>query len=439
VWRLLTRLTIYIILMTKNLVFNKQIGLAVGMIVFVVAAVIGGTGAFFSDTETSSNNVFTAGDVTLTLGTLTHTYLADGTPLDPIANYVNIDGNTKSFQFSDLKPLDWGSMNGILTNGGNPAFVCARVVAPSTATVSPFEDMLKFRVNNGLGLSVAQTLNLTGLNQWFSLNPLAPALAMASGQALPSSVQYCFGKFEAGTPGDCVIDPAVTDYNLAQGQTLRLDIEYYAVQQRNNGDFTCADMNPVPQWTDAGTRTGGLTDFIEDGANGTVLRLTTINDVDSRVRWTNMNLNYDLSTFAGVTYESKQVSAIDTVNGNASMRLFVDLDGNTLTADVREITYEPYYNIAAHNSLGPVAIVSNTWQTWYTTLADGKFWASGGFLGSVGGGGDYASNFTLAQVLAAHPSAKVVGISLGMGTNNVGQVVHVDNLVVNGASLSLEN
>lgn len=44
---------------------NKQILLAVGMILFVAAVVVQGTGAFFTDSETSDVNVFTSGTLEL--------------------------------------------------------------------------------------------------------------------------------------------------------------------------------------------------------------------------------------------------------------------------------------------------------------------------------------------------------------------------------------
>lgn len=42
------------------------------MIVFAAAIVAGGTGAFFSDTETSTGNVFTAGAIDLTVDSEAH-------------------------------------------------------------------------------------------------------------------------------------------------------------------------------------------------------------------------------------------------------------------------------------------------------------------------------------------------------------------------------
>ena len=50
----------------------KAIVTSLGMIVFVAAVVVGGTGAFFNDTETSTANVFTAGALDLKIDSVAH-------------------------------------------------------------------------------------------------------------------------------------------------------------------------------------------------------------------------------------------------------------------------------------------------------------------------------------------------------------------------------
>lgn len=57
--------------MTKSISYTKLI-LSVGMIVFVAALAVAGTGAFFNDTETSSGNTFTAGALDLTVDSVGH-------------------------------------------------------------------------------------------------------------------------------------------------------------------------------------------------------------------------------------------------------------------------------------------------------------------------------------------------------------------------------
>ena len=49
----------------QNILSMQRILLALGVIVFVGAAVASATGAFFNDTETSTGNIFVAGAQTL--------------------------------------------------------------------------------------------------------------------------------------------------------------------------------------------------------------------------------------------------------------------------------------------------------------------------------------------------------------------------------------
>lgn len=389
------------------------------------------------------------------------------------------------FNYSDIKPGDTGENTLSITVKDNDAYVCMHIgnMQDSDNDMTEPEGEVDLDLASG---ELAENLHFTawldqgtilgfgqpedegeGDNKWqgaqaepllFS-NESGPASDVLGGKTYTLAdansvfdpfaggithyigLQWCAGTMTIA--GDAISCNGASMGNEAQTDSLTADIHFYAEQSRNNPNFSCANVvwptPPEPIWTNEGTITGGNVSFVDEDPRGTVLQLTTIDDNDSRVRWVNDNLNHVLATFSGVSFDSKQVAAIDPVNGNASMRLFVDLDGDINTPDVQEITYEPYYNIAAHNPLNDASILANTWQTWNTTLANGKFWANEGFLGSTPGGGAYATNFTLAQVNSAYPSARIVGISLGMGTYNRGQVVLVDNLIVNGSPLSLEN
>lgn len=216
---------------------------SVGVIVFVGAVVAGATGAFFSDTETSIGNVFTAGSVSLDLTAINHTY-KDGNAGDPTGFGLNTPqpGTGPSFTFTDLKPLDWGTITGTLKNGANDTFVCTRITGVSEQ--SPFRNMLKFRTGTGPGGSFGDIVDAVSINEWFS--PTPPALALTSLPMLAEQsesvpLQYCFGTFIPG--GGCELDPAVVDYNAAQNQLLSVSLEYFAIQQRNNEDFSCNDLN----------------------------------------------------------------------------------------------------------------------------------------------------------------------------------------------------
>lgn len=60
-------------------ILNARILASLGMIVFVAAIAAGATGAFFSDTETSTGNTFTAGDIDLQIDNESYT-VATSTP-----------------------------------------------------------------------------------------------------------------------------------------------------------------------------------------------------------------------------------------------------------------------------------------------------------------------------------------------------------------------
>jgi predicted ribosomally synthesized peptide with SipW-like signal peptide len=225
------------------------------MLVFMAAIVAGGTGAFFSDTETSVGNVFTAGSVSIDLQSITHDYYGDDNDIP--ANYFETGtaGTVPFFSFGDLKPGDTGEITSVLANGANDALFCARTVAV-TGNDSDLADLLYFRVNTGDGLPASTTYQPLALGQWFSLdpadaaNPGGGALAVDANTTTDLELEYCFGTFVNGTTGlaGCEVqnpgDPAV--WNDAQNDEITLTTEYYAVQARNNGGFACGDLNPTP-------------------------------------------------------------------------------------------------------------------------------------------------------------------------------------------------
>jgi predicted ribosomally synthesized peptide with SipW-like signal peptide len=131
----------------------KKIITSIGMIVFVGALIVGGTGAFFSDTETSTGNVFTAGAIDLRVDSEQHynnmvcTEVTAGvfqwkpevgfTPLPghyPVPNSTcdgtwaatNL-GAHKFFNFDDIKPGDEGENTISLHVSSNEAYACVDV------------------------------------------------------------------------------------------------------------------------------------------------------------------------------------------------------------------------------------------------------------------------------------------------------------------------
>ncbi len=98
----------------------KRILLSLSMIAFVGAIAAGATGAWFSDTETSTGNTFTAGSLDLKIDSRCH-YFQNGvdvgcwhpgennTPVQ-FGNWEEDDLGVihKFFWFDDIKPGDWG-------------------------------------------------------------------------------------------------------------------------------------------------------------------------------------------------------------------------------------------------------------------------------------------------------------------------------------------
>lgn len=464
----------------------KKILLSLGIIAVVAIVAINATGAFFSDTETSTGNTFTAGAIDLKIDSEQHYnnmvcvlntqtteegdywwqpeagfvvptghYPAVGSPCTGGGSWALKDlvpTSDKFFNFGDIKPGDTGENTISIHVINNDAWVCAEVsnltsndnsqTEPESQAPLDIDDMTSGELDDQMIWTIwrddGDNMQETDEPTLLSGHPVNGVLALydsttGNGPLTGATTAYLGVKWELPSSSG----------NETQTDSLTGDISFRVEQSRNNGNFKCSDLDqqePQIIWVET-TRTEGDASIVAEEPRGNVLKLVTIADNDSRVRWTNSTLNLNLSTFTGISFESKQVSASDLINGNATMRLNVDLDGNIITTgDVEEITYEPYYNYNSENpSNSNTSIITGTWQTWNTTLANGKFWGNGGFLGSTPSGGAYATNITLAQVLTAYPSAKIVGISFGMGTWNPNQVVLVDNLIINGLPYSLEN
>lgn len=95
----------------------KKIITSIGMIVFVAAVVVGGTGAFFSDTETSTGNVFTAGAIDLTIDSVSHyngmvcTLVGQSYVWIPEANVTLDDVNQPVVGEEMNTPEEWAAFN----------------------------------------------------------------------------------------------------------------------------------------------------------------------------------------------------------------------------------------------------------------------------------------------------------------------------------------
>lgn len=184
-------------------------------------------------------------------------------------------------------------------------------------------------------------------------------------------------------------------------------------------------------WTKT-TNAGGAVNFVagpDSVLGSSSLQLTTTTSNDSRASVTH-TVNMPLGDIVNLSFKTKQVNSADIRNGNATMRINIDINGDGVLDD--QLMFEPYYN-------GFNGTTQTSWQTW--NVLSGKFWSNYentyNGLGGVGAG-SYASNFTVADVLADYPNAKAIGLVVSIGTWNPSQNILVDNIVLNDTAYDFE-
>jgi predicted ribosomally synthesized peptide with SipW-like signal peptide len=255
------------------------------------ALYIGGTGAFFSDQETSSGNTFTAGAIDLKIDNESYYNGAlnqnTSWSLDDLGSTIH-----KFFDFDDIKPGDVGEDTISLHVNTNDAYLCAEVKLTSDeensntqpeiddgdTTTGPGQGELADAVNFlwwaddgdnvlednetvlpggplgalAVGQSAFVTLADSTSNIW---NP-----AQAPGPIPGNTTKYlgkawCFGAITAaplpqdGLGADSTRTPAnssggvscsgVNVNDVSQTDSLTADVSFSAVQSRNNTAFTC--------------------------------------------------------------------------------------------------------------------------------------------------------------------------------------------------------
>ncbi len=268
----------------------KKIIMSLGMIVFAGALVAGGTGAFFSDTETSTANVFTAGSIDLSLGSDTSS--ANNANGPTVTNTLLSNNAGRSlFNFTDLKPGDLGTVVFNLKVSSNEAYACAdtdlmtgaeNIIVDPEADAGDLSDpagelqnYIQFatfadldldgtydagvepvNVNQYLGYSNGFTnIEIAGAgsvpvadpttpNTWLTIGALTP------GQEYGAGMLYCFGNFTTtGSLNTTQVTGCnggvIGTYNDAQTDSATGAITFSAVQTRNNAGFSCAAQNVI--------------------------------------------------------------------------------------------------------------------------------------------------------------------------------------------------
>ncbi|MBI2034556.1 MAG: hypothetical protein HYT11_02365 [Candidatus Levybacteria bacterium] len=282
---------------------NGKILLSGATIIAAAALVIGGTFAFFSDSETSTGNTFTAGAIDLQIDNTSYA-------TDPETGLLAFSQGTswelsdltiqKFFNFTDLKPGDIGEDTISVHVNNNDAWLCAAArvtdnsdqtcTEPETAddpscgtgnssTNGDLADEVNFAFwkddgdnvfENTQGVSGnAETLFLSGpisglgaqgqiaLSDSSNTGPFGNT-PVPGGSTSNIGKAWCFGTLTpVTTANDANADPVTrgsTGFtcngsgvdNAAQTDKVMGDLQFYATQSRNNDDFTCEeDYDPV--------------------------------------------------------------------------------------------------------------------------------------------------------------------------------------------------
>jgi|GEM_PF-605952 len=289
---------------------NARILASLGMIVFVAALIVGGTGAFFSDEETSTGNTFTAGAIDLQIDNSSYgfdwndptIYTPTGVWGPNAANSWQLTDLTNQlfFNFVDLKPGDYGEDTISLHVNDNDSYACmafdltgtpengqnepeADVDATAGADEGELQNYLSFLFWHDDGdnvLEVGEDVieELSGLPGTIFTGGWLP---IAEGGDTPLAAEttnyvgkgWCFGTITAAPAAPAVnaggptvgntgftCTGAAGDHNDAQTDGLTVDVGFYAVQSRNNAQFSCASLPPF-----AGN--GTSTPVVEVGAD----------------------------------------------------------------------------------------------------------------------------------------------------------------------------
>lgn len=290
----------------------QRILLGLAIVAVVAGASIASTGAFFNDTETSTGNTFTAGDIDLQIDN--ESYAIDfnipgftgSTTGALVANPANswelkdlVPGVDHFFNFTDVKPGDYGEDTISIHVGSNDAWMCAaaRITDDSDQSLTEPElaDDLATSTPPGLGFGELDSeiqfafwaddgdnvyepeAGSTGTPEAIFLEgPLsnlgaAGQLALASpaggafgsnpvpgGQTVYIGKIWCMGTLTATNlvqdgSGTLLSPLAGTGFtcdgtlvnNASQTDQVQGDMQFYAVQARNNPSFSCANWTPA--------------------------------------------------------------------------------------------------------------------------------------------------------------------------------------------------
>lgn len=270
----------------------RRIITSLGIIIALGAMVVGTTGAFFSDTETSVGNAFVAGAIDLTIDN--ESYYNGVLHAATTWALSDLDAGHLFFDFHDLKPADDGEDTISLHVGTNEAYACMELALTGNDDVSTTEPEdvvddpdvpgnlwdgelaqaieIVWWADDGNNILEPGEGILTPGGVPVSLFDLATTtswkIALADSEnnvwggvgGIPGGAEryigkaWCFGTMTLDpveTPVSPQVDPGYTCSgaglgNETQTDSTTLDLQFVAVQARHNSDFLCPEGGGGP-------------------------------------------------------------------------------------------------------------------------------------------------------------------------------------------------
>jgi len=108
---------------------------------------------------------------------------------------------------------------------------------------------------------------------------------------------------------------------------------------------TIVSPSNMQGWTESSAN-GGSATLVADSSNhvGTgALQLVTTSDVNAVTHFTRA-FDIKLSDLTQLSYDTKQISAVDATDGNATLRVNISYSDDTAGTVSDKLMYEPYYN-----------------------------------------------------------------------------------------------
>ncbi|OGD66699.1 hypothetical protein A2442_00230 [Candidatus Campbellbacteria bacterium RIFOXYC2_FULL_35_25] len=268
----------------------KKILISASMIVAMAVLVIGATGAFFSDTETSTGNTFSAGAIDLKIDS-TATYNGQVVTAATWQEKDLLPTADKFFNFADIKPGDSGENTISLHVINNDAWVCAQVsnltdfengqTEPEdsvdlTAGVNEGElsSTMLWKVwrDDGTGEGGIEGDNIQNgdeptLTEGNPVNGVLSIYDSTTGTGALSGDTTAYIGVEWSLPS--------ASGNETQTDSMTGDISFYVEQSRNNDQFVCGSIeNQEPVRTVLGLENKDIDDtwdpYLGDGTYGTL-------------------------------------------------------------------------------------------------------------------------------------------------------------------------